>query len=73
MLLFFLPASLTLAIALHAFLTDETTPNTHVLSWVTVGVAAILWPITLPTMLRKISSRTSVSNVYPATTFTKLG
>ncbi|MGF1498849.1 MAG: hypothetical protein ACFB8W_18785 [Elainellaceae cyanobacterium] len=67
MLLFLLPASVTFAIALYAFLTDQTTPNTHMLSWITVAAATIMWPITLPTMLRQHYIRFSANRGYAST------
>ena len=53
MLFYFLPAGLVLAIAVHALLQDGTTPNHHLESWLFIILAALLWPVTLPSMLRK--------------------
>jgi hypothetical protein len=33
---------------LIAFLRDRSTPKTHLMSWVVLGIATALWPITFP-------------------------
>lgn len=53
MLFYLLPAGLAFAITVHALLQDCTTPNNHLGSWIFIGLATVLWPITLPSMLRK--------------------
>jgi hypothetical protein len=40
------------SIGLNAFLKDDSTPNTHITSWVVLGLATVLWPLVLPSMLR---------------------
>ncbi|NJM85223.1 MAG: hypothetical protein HC839_03140 [Leptolyngbyaceae cyanobacterium RM2_2_21] len=40
-------------IALYKFFKDETTPGTHLESWIFLPIIALLWPLTLPTILRK--------------------
>lgn len=44
---------LTAGILLNTFLKDKTTSKTEIASWVTLAIATILWPVTLPTVIRK--------------------
>jgi hypothetical protein len=48
MVFYLIPATLVFLTALHTFLEDESTPKTHLDSWVMLSVASMLWPITLP-------------------------
>ncbi|HEY9887134.1 MAG TPA: hypothetical protein V6D02_01970 [Candidatus Obscuribacterales bacterium] len=52
-LLYALPALIVFAIALTSLLRDDSTPNTNLEFWLVTTLAAILWPITLPSMIRK--------------------
>jgi uncharacterized membrane protein YczE len=63
MTLYFTGATLVFGILLNAFLKDTTTPKNHVTSWIFLAVAAILWPIAFPSMLRKRLQRTEVLNL----------
>ncbi|MBE9179988.1 hypothetical protein IQ268_15570 [Oculatella sp. LEGE 06141] len=40
------------SVGLNAFLKDSSTPKTHATSWLVLGLATVLWPVTLPSMLR---------------------
>jgi hypothetical protein len=53
MTLYLIPAILVFRKALQAFLQDESTPKTHLYSWVMVAVVALLWPLTLPAIAHK--------------------
>jgi hypothetical protein len=53
MTLYFTGTFLALSILLNAFAKDDTTPKTQVRSWMYLIIAAVLWPITLPSMIRK--------------------
>jgi hypothetical protein len=53
MTLYLIPAILVFRKALQAFLQDESTPKTHLYSWVMVAVVALLWPLTLPAIAYK--------------------
>ena len=59
MVFYFIPAALVFLTALHAFLEDESTPKTHLDSWVMVVVASTLWPITLPAIMNHLVSEAS--------------
>jgi len=41
-------------VAVVAFWRDETTPNTHLISWVVLILASLFWPVTLPSILRAL-------------------
>jgi hypothetical protein len=40
-------------VLLYSFLRDSSTPKFHRLSWLTLIVATVFWPIVLPAMLYK--------------------
>lgn len=62
MLFYITGALLVGGTALYAFLRDSSTPKTDWHSWLTVFVAAVFWPIVLPTMLyRRFRQSVSVS------------
>jgi len=42
---------------LSAFLRDETTPNTHVASWVLVAIATVIWPLAVPLSMAELMSK----------------
>jgi len=44
--------SLTLAVVLNAFLKDQTTPKSDLNIWIFVLVTALIWPVTLPFIIR---------------------
>jgi hypothetical protein len=46
-------ALLVFSLSLRAFLKDRSTPKTDLLSWMVILVATVLWPLTLPSILRK--------------------
>ncbi len=49
---------------LWVFLTDKSTPNTHMGSWVVLGLATLLWPIVLPLayLERRVKKPTKVTD-----------
>ncbi|NJR66745.1 MAG: hypothetical protein HC772_17855, partial [Leptolyngbyaceae cyanobacterium CRU_2_3] len=51
--LYFTGAALVFGIVLNAFLKDDSTPKTHVASWAVLVIATLLWPVALPSMIRK--------------------
>jgi hypothetical protein len=53
MTLYFTGATLVFGLLLNAFLKDDTTPKTHIASWVVLAIATVFWPLTLPFMIRK--------------------
>lgn len=53
MTLYLLGASLVFCIALDAFLKDESTPKSDVLSWLVLLVATLIWPVVLPRLIWK--------------------
>jgi hypothetical protein len=53
MTLYLTGAILVFGISLQAFLKDTSTPKTHRLSWLVLIYASLLWPITLPSIIRK--------------------
>ena len=70
--------TLTFAVVLNAFLKDRSTAKSSLKAWLFVLVAALIWPITLPIILRsklrmeklKTSAKASFSsnlNSTPAT------
>lgn len=46
-------ATITFSILLNAFLKDTSTPKTHLLSWLVLLIATLLWFVTLPCVIRK--------------------
>ncbi len=46
-------ALLVFGLSLRAFLKDSSTPKTDLLSWMVLLVATLLWPLALPSILRK--------------------
>jgi hypothetical protein len=71
MVFYLIPAALVFSIALQAFLEDASTPKNHFDSWVLLVLAALLWPITFPAIVKhRISeashaSSTNDKSVYP--------
>lgn len=53
MTLYFTGATLVFGLLLNAFLKDDTTPKTHIASWAVLAIATVLWPLTLPFIIRK--------------------
>lgn len=53
MIFYSLPALIVFLTCYDALLKDATTPNDSVEIWVFMGVAALIWPLTLPCILRK--------------------
>lgn len=51
---YLVPAAFVLLRALYVFFKDESTPKTHLYSWVMIFVASALWPITLPSILCRL-------------------
>lgn len=49
---------------LWVFLTDKSTPNTHMGSWIVLGLATLLWPIVLPLayLERRVKKPTKVTD-----------
>lgn len=56
-------ALLVFGLSLQAFLKDSSTPKTDRASWLVILVATVLWPIVLPSMLRKKLLKPSVVNL----------
>lgn len=52
MLLYCLPATLVFVIALRALLRDTLACRTDLETWMCFTLASLLWPITLPAILR---------------------
>ncbi len=52
---------------LGVFLADQSTPNTHIASWVVLGLATLFWPIVLPLayLERRVRKSTEVHDVRP--------
>lgn len=50
---YMLPGILVLSMAVRALLRDDETPNSDPEFWVIAILASLIWPITLPNMLRK--------------------
>jgi hypothetical protein len=63
MVLYFGGAFLVFGILLHAFLHDESTPKTHWQSWMCIIIATIIWPIVLPSIIRKKLSKVSLEKI----------
>jgi hypothetical protein len=53
MILYTSGALLVFCISLRAFLRDDSTPKTDLVSWLVVLVATVFWPLVLPSILRK--------------------
>ncbi|HEY9887133.1 MAG TPA: hypothetical protein V6D02_01965 [Candidatus Obscuribacterales bacterium] len=53
MLFYALPAVAVCLLCVDALRKDDTTPNDDVNSWLFIAVAALAWPICLPSILRK--------------------
>lgn len=53
MTLYFTGAAAVFTTLLNAFIKDDTTAKTHIGSWAILGIAAIAWPLILPSMIRK--------------------
>lgn len=53
MTLYITGALLVFGFSLQAFLRDTSTPKTDRLSWMVIIIASLLWPIALPSMVRK--------------------
>jgi hypothetical protein len=67
MTIYFTGAFLVFSILLNAFIKDDSTPKTHVDSWICIIVATAIWPIVLPSMVRKKLSKVTVETI-PLTT-----
>ncbi len=52
MIVYALTASLTWSTIAWVFVQDTTTPNTDLSAWSFILLAALLWPITLPSILK---------------------
>ncbi|MGF1542605.1 MAG: hypothetical protein ACFCU5_19530 [Pleurocapsa sp.] len=39
------------------FLKDNTTPKTHLLSWMVLVIAAIIWPVSAPLAIRELINK----------------
>lgn len=59
MILYTSGACLVFGLSLRAFLKDDSTPKTDLVSWLVVLVATLFWPLVLPSILRKKLSKTS--------------
>jgi len=53
MIFLLLPTGLTFAICASELIRDESTPNNDMGSWFFITFASILWPVALPSILRK--------------------
>lgn len=53
MLTYLIGTGLTFGILLNALLKDNSSPKNHVRSWLVLGVASLLWFVTLPCVIRK--------------------
>lgn len=52
-------AGVTLTIVLNAFLKDREADRKHVRVWIFIALAALLWPVTLPSIVRSKLRRNS--------------
>ncbi len=59
MTLYITGALLVFGLSLQSFLKDTTTPKTDRTSWLVILVATVLWPIVLPSIIRKKLLKTS--------------
>lgn len=73
-------AFLIFIVFLQSFLQDQSTPNTHIGSWVVIGFSVVFWPIVLPLAHLECQSKKSRKNLnshgsydvdYPNYTFKK--
>jgi hypothetical protein len=53
MTLYFTGALVVSSIILNAFLKDDSTPKTHISSWIVIALATLAWPVVLPFIIRK--------------------
>lgn len=53
MLLYTLPATIVFFIISNALLKDSTTPNSDMTIWMFILLASLIWPLTLPSIIRK--------------------
>jgi hypothetical protein len=53
MIVYFGFSAITFLVVLEALLKDSTTPNNSLEAWIFVIVATLIWPITLPIILRQ--------------------
>jgi hypothetical protein len=53
MTLYFTGATLVFSILLGAFLRDNSTSKSDVISWLVVLVGTLIWPLILPSMILK--------------------
>jgi len=53
MMTYLIGTGFTFGVLLNALLKDSSIPNTHVRSWLVLGVASLLWFVTLPCVVRK--------------------
>lgn len=52
-MLYAMPAAIVFLITTDALLKDSTTPSDSVEMWVFILIASLIWPLTLPSILRK--------------------
>ncbi|MCU0535820.1 MAG: hypothetical protein MUD14_18175 [Hydrococcus sp. Prado102] len=63
MMLYLSGAFLTFSFLLNAFLHDKTTSKTHWQSWMCLIIATLVWPIVLPSIIRKKLSKVSLEEI----------
>jgi cyanate permease len=63
MILYLAGALVVFTTLLHSFIKDDTTPKSHVLSWIFIGLATAVWPIVLPSIVRKKFSKVSLTTI----------
>jgi hypothetical protein len=47
------------------FLSDRTTPKTHLISWIVLIIASLLWPISAPLAILELLGKTHGGNGKP--------
>ena len=55
-------ATLVFVYWLSLFLLDRETPKNHLLSWVVLIVASLLWPLTVPRAIMELASKVESDN-----------
>lgn len=53
MVFYCVPALVVFLLTYDALLKDPTSPNDGVENWVFISIASLIWPLTLPCILRK--------------------
>lgn len=57
MLIYPVTACLTFSFITHVFLQDESARKDDLKAWLFIALAAAIWPLTLPNMIRKVVTK----------------